>query len=59
MCDAQAIDIVHVCSGHSGSYQFGGTHPGMTGARGAVIDHGGTRSGARFRILFNTLQRAA
>ena len=35
------------------------THSGMTGARGAVIGHGGARSSARFRSLSNTLQRAA
>ena len=59
MCDAQPIDIVHVCPGHSESYRFWRTPSGMTGVRGAVIDHGGARSITRFRSLFNTLQRAA
>ena len=59
MCDAQAIDILHVCPGHSESYQFEGSHSGMTDARGAVIDQGGARSSADSRSLFNALQRAA
>ena len=35
------------------------THSGETDMRGTVIDHGGARSSADSRSLFNTLQRAA